>query len=997
MKACDFTIRLLAIGAALALGGSAFAKAGSSKSSSKAKTESSLQELKWVEGDERGNEVKALKAELMVSHAEQQAVEQVEKLIRKHKGTSLEAGLQMRLAEMYMRTSKTERFFEIHRQSDTVVSLAPLRVKSASSKQAIQKAIAAYSYLEKQFPQFHQMDLVVFNQAFARQVLSDDKGAEELYWRLIRQYPKSVLVPEAHLAIGELSFDRGQFPHALEHFNAVKKYPRSRVYPYSLYKAAWTYYNMHDGKAAMDKLEEVVEFGRMVRKNKIDARLDLRKEALIDMTLFYEDVYPSKDAFQYFRAQAGEMDVSPSIVRLSEIYERHSRYDDQRELLSQFIEEMPKSEILPDVYVSLIQALDQMKRLDSSVVRLNELYELCQPASAWSRQFQTKNGDASSQPANCVQTMNSTALTLAKRWLKSWKKTQGESIFADSSEKAFEIYLRTPASTEEYHQAHFSYAELLFQRGKFRPASNEYFSVAQSSAPANLAHDAAYASILSLEKAVGEKWSDEDEKRFHELASFYIGKNPKGPYRLDIEFKMALLAYEKSRYDEAAPIFLRLGREFAAKDKGMKAQDLYLDILNIKKDYKAVREYALTLSNATPDPVRSDKLRKLYEGAYFLDIQSLEEKDDLRAALKEYLSFARQNPNSTLTEKAIWNAMQLQYKLGDEFEGAQTGEEYASKFPRAEQTINALLRAAQTYEQMAQVGPAARVLSHLSELDEKSKSKWKELAADFYTLDGQFESARSLYQDLKAGAQGQSLVDLVTKIEALEKNYGTPATHQEALRQVVELGIQPQAGEGKAASVEALFENGQLTEAFNEGRRLLGTNSPLNSSQRARVRFVQARILEQEFLKQSVKSRAEKAAMVLAIKTEKLEKAQEAFQSAIKYNDPRVTVQALERLYNCYAHYVTALKSMPTPVGLSVNEATAFREELQKLVVPLEEKSVDTLNSAVAFAKKQQFLDGTVQRLESELEKVNMRTMVSSAPDLKLPGLVVPVLNEVGS
>jgi hypothetical protein len=165
---------------------------------------------------------------------------------------------------------------------------------------------------------------------------------------------------------------------------------------------------------------------------------------------------------------------------------------------------------------------------------------------------------------------------------------------------------------------------------------------------------------------------------------------------------------------------------------------------------------------------------------------------------------------------------------------------------------------------------------------------------------------------------------------------------------------------------------------------------------KARLRLIQAKVLEQEFLKQSVKSRAEKVATVLAIKTEKLQKAQEALQGTIKYGDPDVSLDAFERLYNCYAHYVKALKEMPTPTGLSKEDAEAFRNEITNLVVPLEEKSVDTLAQAVQFARKQTNLDGRGARLEAELDRVNQQANTSLIMPLTEPAMMVPVVAGVG-
>ena len=111
---------------------------------------------------------------------------------------------------------------------------------------------------------------------------------------------------------------------------------------------------------------------------------------------------------------------------------------------------------------------------------------------------------------------------LAKKWLKAWKKLPSDTTYADASEKAFDIYLAIPGRHDDYRQSRFAYAELLFSRPKFREASTEYAIGRQDGAAGKLTHDASYAAVLSLEKAVGEKWSNEDEKTFHELAQQYV-------------------------------------------------------------------------------------------------------------------------------------------------------------------------------------------------------------------------------------------------------------------------------------------------------------------------------------------------------------------------------------------------------------------------------------------------------------------------------------------
>jgi TolA-binding protein len=964
--------------------GPAFAK--------KAEKKIPLEDLKMVEGDERGNEVKSLKVELLVAASEELALKQAQKLIKKYRGTPMEPELHFRLAELYMRKSKTDQFFEVHRESETVVKLAPRVVKNASSRKSVQQAADTYALIIRKFADFEQMDLVVFNYAFAKQILGLENQAETLYQNLISKFPESPLVPDAHLAIGEIAFGQAKFNLALEHFNAIQKYPKSRVYPYGLYKAAWTYYNMRDAKSALLKLEEVVTFGKYVAENGIEARLDLRKEALSDMVLFYEDVMPSSSAYAYFVKQAGEAEAGPILLKMGELYDRHSRFNDERIVLDEFVQKLPKSPLMPTVHTNLVLAYDQLRQKDQAVNRLESFSKICDVRSSWIRASGPTDMDRSKTSAECVQLLNETSLKLAKKWLKGWKKLPADTSFAEASEKAFEVFLRTPGNGPEYAESRYAYAELLFARKKYRKASEEYAAVSHAGGSAQILHDSSYGALIALEKAVGEKWSNEDEKQFHQLAEFYLTKNPKGQYRLDINYKMALLAYEKERYDEAAPIFIKIGKEFGNTEKGQKSQDLYLDILNIKKDFHAIRNYANELAKTANNPARVLKMRKLHEQAHFLEAQSFEDKGQLREALVEYQSFSKQNPTSDLSEKAYWNTMQLHFKMGDAWNGSHAAEDFAAKFPKSPQTVNALLRAAQTFEQMAQLGEAARVLERLADLDEKSAVRWKELAADFYALSENVPSARKLFKDLRSRTQdSKKKLELLNKMAALEETFGNEASKAEMQKQLIDHDVQPYANDAKVKRVEAILAKGNMTEAFNQSRHLLGS-SAMTANDKARLRMVQAKVLDQEFRSQSVKSKVERVATVLALKTEKLQKVQEALQSAIKFGDPGVSLEGFEMLYGCYSHYVKALKEMPVPAGVNEQDAKAFRAEIDQLVIPLEEKSVDTLAQAVEFAHKQVFLDGRGARLEAMLAKINQQNAVDLSPTLEKPHPVIPLL-----
>src|SRR5690606_17208832 len=122
---------------------------------------------------------------------------------------------------------------------------------------------------------------------------------------------------------------------------------------------------------------------------------------------------------------------------------------------------------------------------------------------------------------------------------------------------------------------------------------------------------------------------------------------------------------------------------------GLRAQDLYLDILNLQKDYTKLRDYARSLRETTKEKSRQAKLSKIYEESYFLIVQQDEQKGRLAEAVAGYNAFAKENPSSPLAQKSLWNAIQLQFKTGALADGAKAAVTYYEKYPKEKESLDA--------------------------------------------------------------------------------------------------------------------------------------------------------------------------------------------------------------------------------------------------------------------------------------------------------------------
>lgn len=157
--------------------------------------------------------------------------------------------------------------------------------------------------------------------------------------------------------------------------------------------------------------------------------------------------------------------------------------------------------------------------------------------------------------------------------------------------------------------------------------------------------------------------------------------------------------------------------------------------------------------------------------------------------------------------------------------------------------------------------------------------------------------------------------------------------------------------------------------------------------------MVQAAVLEKEFRSQSVKTRPDRLAMVLGIKTEKLDKVQQAYQDVLRYKDPGASLEAMEKLASCYGHYATAVRGIELKAdGISKTDLEVFEKEIDKLATPMEERQVDTLQQALGQAKKMELRDGTIARVQTEINRLNMKKDSPLKFEIATPPAALPKL-----
>jgi TolA-binding protein len=909
-----------------------------------------LPELKLEKNNEDANQKKAVQSEVLITRSEFKAIQALNAVLKKKRGTPQEADLWFRLAELYMRRAKSGRFFDLTRgQDDSPVKFAPPEVRDESAIANLRQAIGIYTKIERDFPGFREMDVAMFNNAFASQQIGQKKNAEATYARMIQKHPKSTLIPDAHLATGEMRYDAGQFAMALEDFRAIEKFPGSRVYSYGLYKQAWTNYNLKQNEAAIEKLLDVVKFFDSKNTQKIRASHNLRSEALRDLALFFGETHPADEAYEFFAKVCTPAELGEAMMNLGKLYDSHGRQKEMNVFLAQYIKKHEYSPLRIKIEMLLIQGNETLRNRPGVIKHMEAAADVCRPHSAWRKQ------EATSSEADCDYDLAKANLDIAKKWWELWLKNKSNKEMADLTERAFKIHLDREDPLKPDVKSHFAYAELLFQQDKFREASGQYEFAANKSADTQIAHDAAYAALVSLEKASEKSEESGDKTKLVELSKTYLTKYPTGVQAPQVKFKIGFLAYEEKNDVESEKWLRPLALDLKQDPKlRLRSQDLMLDILNARQDLGGLRDFSKKIMDQSDNADRQQSMQKIMQEADFNIIQKKIEKEQVTESIQKLVAFHNENKSTTvLAKKALKQAMSLAFSSSRSLEGADLAIQYARTYPDDTETTAALREAAKHYNEQGFLLRAVSTFELLTpRLKGQEQTQVFEAISEIYVLENRKQVAREFLGKLLDSANKKDHGKIYSRLMQTYKGEETTPEYAKLEKKILSLNIQPSASEILLKRVQRFFAEKRYTEAFNSAKALVGSEAP--PTVRAQARLIQAQVLEWEMTSQSTKTTLDRLPLVLSIKTEKLEKAQSAFLAAASYSkDANVQLSTLEGLARLYKDYVDTVGSPTIKTALMPEEQKALTNELTNLVKPIEQKQKDIEKKLVDLAKAQ--------------------------------------------
>jgi tetratricopeptide (TPR) repeat protein len=430
-----------------------------------------------------------------------------------------------------------------------------------------QNALKLYEKVLAEYPTYERNDEVLFYLGYNEYEAGNQKVAVSHYWTLIKQFPNSRLVPDAYLQLGEHFFGSNNVEKARKAFERALATNQSRIYNYALYKLAWCDYNVQEYAAGITKLKDVIDRSEKAEDQK---SVQLKSEALGDLSRFFSYVDEVETAFDYFKKKGGEDIAVRYTTKLGGLFDEQGKWPLQIKTYKMLNEKYPMNSKAPELQSLIVRAYSKLNKKDMVRKEVERLVDLYRPGTPWYEEQKRKDDKAALEYAYDLTESN--LRDLVTEYHADAQKRQDVPTY-QLARDIYAKYLDAFSDTESAYSMRFFYSEVLWALKEWKNAAEQYDRVARAKvdgkAKGKYARNAAYNAILAWEKMSleGEKGKLDETKKVDEKQA--KGKTDRTVTKLAIQN----LSKDKKYEEEAIP---------EVEQKLSAACDLYFDIADRK-------------------------------------------------------------------------------------------------------------------------------------------------------------------------------------------------------------------------------------------------------------------------------------------------------------------------------------------------------------------------------------------------------------------------------
>lgn len=377
------------------------------------------------------------------------------------------ADLLFRLAELHAAQHRYWRQKAIEAAARVEVATDPTSKSKAQSEAAasagkakdflLRTVKASKALVDNQaFRNYPKLDVALFGYGFTLQSGKYMKEARAIYDQLLKNFPNSKFVPEAHLVFGEYFFEAGQLTDAEARYKMVLRFPKSDVFAYAAYKLGWVQLQLQRYQEALESFFQVAQ---TTRDPKQEA---MHRAAVLDFVRAYAEVGKADKARPAFQrvdpAMAEEM-----LETLAQLYLDQGKLDRAAYVHQELIKGAPRSARVCDWQYRIARGMLSMPGA-SNADKIREIENLARLAHTLESQAPLPAAHQQECRANAM----AMASELARAYHNEAQKTRNPSSL-DYAVRLYQAFLDNFAADPQRAELAHLQAEAMWLQAALEP------------------------------------------------------------------------------------------------------------------------------------------------------------------------------------------------------------------------------------------------------------------------------------------------------------------------------------------------------------------------------------------------------------------------------------------------------------------------------------------------------------------------------------------------
>lgn len=785
------------------------------------------------------------------------------------------------------------------------------------------EAIRLYHQYLQEFPNRPDADRVLYSLSRAHESLGQIDESLAILDDLVRRFPASPTLAEAHFRRGERLFVTRQYAEAERAYGAVIALgEHSEFYEQALYKHGWSLFKLGQFEECLSPFLDVLsrrvkDAGRLDHGRVLDGlskpERELVEDALRAMSL-------AESQLEGIRSIDGLLDRRGPVAFADLLYEGlgnlylvQERYGDAADAYRGFVARQPAHPRAPYLQAEVIQAYAAGKFPSKVLDAEGQYVELYGLRSAYWQ------GVAPGDRPEVVRYLKSSLSDLASYDHERAQKTHAR----DAYERAAGWYRRFldyfPGDAESPRR-NFLLAEILFEAGDFAGATAEYQRTAYQYGAHEQAPEAGYAALLAArehEKSLGDKPKSDWHTAYVEDELKFARSFPEHPQAATVQTNVAEELYARGDLQRAVSVAGEVATRIppAAPQLDRVAWTVMAHAqFDMGRFPDAERSYIHLRQLGEDDAKKRGEIEERIAASVYRQAEAKKAAGDTDAAVAEFLRVAQAAPDSSIRPNALFDAAALLSSSGKWQLAAETLQRFRREFPQhhfnsdvTQQLAIALMNAGRNAEAATEFESVAALTGLTPEVQREALGQ----AADLYGKTDRKSDQQRVYEAL---------------VKRFPQSYAEAMEARQHLADLArDTGNLPQRQRWLS---EIVATDGSAGAARTDRSRYLAAHATLELAEPERDAFAAVRLTAP--LKESLKA-----------KKKRMEAALAAYGKAAAYGVADVTTAATYSTAEIYYRLSRDLLASDRPAKLNKDELEQYQLLLEEQAFPFEEKAIE--------------------------------------------------------